>query len=1178
MTFCRAVILFLAGSGFMGCIKSGPLTESGGATFKVARLSQGAFQHIRTQTVWDIPREANYNFEVCLQDVAKNDWVRGQRFSLEGEGFAKIYRSTDPATGCFSWPEKIPFNYGKTPTYVRVHRTLTAEGMHRGSAPLVMDLNPWSGLTTTEPPMVAQTPNVQSVAKLEEGSLAQSMGISAASAHAVQILVRDLDVEISTRPIEPTSPKDRLPLNINLRLSPLMDLHNMAGESQPRPIRGRLQVSFYLINRTRSGETYQMTEKIEPTAFDMTDPVATLKVPLDAKVPLDGNVELALEVRAIGCPIVLKPLRGTFLIDKARSWVGRKHINIDPNLLSESQFKSYVSTPFPENSPTQKVASNPYFRVNKVSWQYTGVAPEEQTPVYKKLTGTLTVDVEESASGDPIPPGRKFKASLVALDFIDEGGAYVFPHAESLSGRLPLFPVTIDNFIYHQQKLRIYRLDITDELTQTTSSGLVTFNPNDSTPFYIERDFTGIDPKRVLEMEKLRASNDYGATLLIPFVRIERTTPLRGDVPPWEINQDLNVTVVKNYRFTMVPVVQRIDCISAGKGECRDSQLQNGWYQVTLAIVKNTWDQEKENPAETTPVLGAWQGAVEVKGGILSFDTRFNFSTLELESQSSLNQLHVQIRPLDYKKLRFDSQNQPLNTADSVFEAMPDLRIENGRLVDPRTLDRRFSGLHTPTYISQINLAALLPTESSTPLSRTVTLSENGRDVNIRDEKTILGESLISATEWLDRYRANRKLKDTEEQMRWSQYQSRPDTRAKEYAFKNHLEYVNIDEVTKDWWDQVQIPKETLLRIIRCGIENSPFSGVNRRCPPLAQQDARFAKLALCQYIHRLSREKLEARNGFSLWPDFITGRMRPLSNFLSSCQEAKEPFAIQNNIHVNEIDPSPKNRPQFSAYSMSARITNQFGVVEHEQFAASGAVTDTASVGFSGIFIEPFGLNRAFVKSFSIQSSNSSYGENIVGQQAEIGVEFLRAQFVPKSYQTCALLQFGYEMKQAVQSAAQTKTPIAHIYLCEAPKEMITQGEPLKIEEDYVWLNQACNENSMIFCRSTKSRLMFFVRGRRDLFQFYLALNHTSGQEALPKDHALITDLINRSHFFQSGLPPIELGLFNDYHNDLGYRLCPRGIRGVSTAYVISPFTVFQPNTELDWQHKRTTNENPCN
>lgn len=1186
----QVLLLALVLLGASGCIQSKPLVDTGGgATFKIAVLRQGAFQHERIQSAWDIPRAANYNFEVCLQDVAKSDWVRGHQFSLEGDGLKKILRTTDPATGCLSWPEKIEFNYGKKPTYVRVRRTLTAEGMHRGSMTLIMDLNPWSGLTTLEVPMVAQTPNSQMVSALEEGPLLQSMGMTSlnAASSGVQILVRDIESEISTRALEKDPPKDRLPLNINLRLAPLMELYNMAGESRPTPItRGRLQVSFYLINRTRSGETYQMTEKIEPPPFDMTGEFTSLKVPFDAKVPLDGNVELALEVKPIGCPIPLKPLRGIFLIDKARSWLGRKRVNIDPNLLSEQQFNSYVSTPFPE--PIQNahpaVASNPYFRVNKVVWQYTGVAPEDQTPVYKKLTGSLQVDIEEAATGDPIPPGRKFKAQLVALDFIDEGGAHVFPSAESVTGRLPLFPITIDNFIYHQQKLRVYRLDITDVLTQTTSSGLVTFNPNDASPFYIGRDFTGIDSKRILQMENLRATSDYGATLLIPSVRIERIVPLVKDVPPWEIDNDLNLAVIKSYRFTINPVVQRNDCISGGKGECRDSQLQNGWYRVTMAIVKSTWDQERSNAPETSPVIGSWQGAVEVRAGVMVFDAKFNFGTLELESQSSLNQLLIQVQPLDYSKLKFNSRHEPLNTEDSVFEALPDLKIENGKLIDPRALDRRFSGLHAPTYISQINLAALVPQESAAPISRSVVLSENGRDVQQAENKTTIGESLIAATEWHERDRANRKLKNELDQKRWSEFQSHPSARAEDYAKKYGLEYVNVDRSDNRWFAQVGLSKELLLKMIRCGLQQTPFSGLNRYCTPFTAEENLRIQRALCHYFYLSAREKMTTEIGrdssFYIPRDQALQKAQAFTGLLYRCKSSDESIMVQNNIHVNQVDDTPKNRPQFHAYSMSARITNQFGVVEHEQYAAATSVSDTVSLGFTGIWVEPLGLSRSFVKNFTFQSSNSSYAENIIGQQAELTVEFLKSQFVPTNYQNCALIQYGYGLKSNLDTAIKWKAPPPKLYLCEEPvKTPPGQPDPLRIQEEYVWLSQACNENSMIFCRSENSRLMYFVRGRRDLFRFYMALNHISGKEALPKDHALITDLIDRSQFFQrAGLPPIEFGLFNDYRNELGYRLCPRGIRSVSTNYIVSPFTAFQPNTEVNRIHMKSASEDPCN
>ena len=451
------------------CIKNKPIDSGAGhATFKVASIG-GSSQHVKLNADWDIPARAIFNFNVCLRDVAKNEIIIGQQFVVESEEHERRTAVTDSA-GCLNWAETFAFNMGKTPTYIKILRTVTAAGIHRGALAVSLAINPWSKVNGDEEPIVDLETRKTEVAAIVEGSLPKNLGLQPTQPDEfnIPLSVGSVQLTILERGQKGNYLNNKLPVNVHLHFAPQFLLKNMLGDTVPLPItKGKFHVTFYLINKSRDGVASTMTkDESGEKIFNIHDENIDADFAVDTLVPQDGQMELGLHVRPEGLALNVSEFNGVFQIGSSgRNWLGQNSAAPIPDALKGSNLQNY-SNVTAKADPGQ-VAVNPYFRIVSTNWTYLGVNPTiRETPMYRVLTGSLRIGLIQSATDSNVPDGREY---TVKINSVEGGGRVASKSDTKAQSGFVSVALDVESFVYHKDRQRLYQITVIDKKSQATS-------------------------------------------------------------------------------------------------------------------------------------------------------------------------------------------------------------------------------------------------------------------------------------------------------------------------------------------------------------------------------------------------------------------------------------------------------------------------------------------------------------------------------------------------------------------------------------------------------------------------------------------------------------------------------------------------------------------------------------
>lgn len=89
-----------------------------------------------------IPTQKTYNFKACLKDRLHNRNIQNQLFSVFNKD-KEIVTERSNENGCLYWSEFINYNFSQQSKYLTIKRTITSQGMHKGSFDIYMAIDPW---------------------------------------------------------------------------------------------------------------------------------------------------------------------------------------------------------------------------------------------------------------------------------------------------------------------------------------------------------------------------------------------------------------------------------------------------------------------------------------------------------------------------------------------------------------------------------------------------------------------------------------------------------------------------------------------------------------------------------------------------------------------------------------------------------------------------------------------------------------------------------------------------------------------------------------------------------------------------------------------------------------------------------------------------------------------------
>ena len=111
------------------------------ATFRVQAMAERSKTlETKLRGTFALPTSKIFNLQACIKDIAYDKPVLGHDFQI----VETKQIITSDKNGCITWAEDIQFNYLAESKYVRIERTITGTGLHRGSRKVAFAINPWS--------------------------------------------------------------------------------------------------------------------------------------------------------------------------------------------------------------------------------------------------------------------------------------------------------------------------------------------------------------------------------------------------------------------------------------------------------------------------------------------------------------------------------------------------------------------------------------------------------------------------------------------------------------------------------------------------------------------------------------------------------------------------------------------------------------------------------------------------------------------------------------------------------------------------------------------------------------------------------------------------------------------------------------------------------------------------
>lgn len=593
------LVLLLLAAFFNACSNKVENADAGKlATFFVDSI-EGSSEVSKVDAVYALPKERLYNFKACVKDIMQSKAIQGQSFKISGGDEDKIVDSDEQ--GCLNWNESVEFNFLAQSNYIKITRTIVANGLHKGATDVQFAINPWAhgdeAGTVVDPKKKA----VAALSTEKEGSSAFLADTSRSPLWSISPRVSVVEQEFSAAGV-------KMVLKYQTKLS--LVLKNAAQQNVQYPITtGAFDVEMILYNAVvENGK-----ETLLPIASAVENNVSFSQDTLIAEFPFTlsslpnkGQIFLGIRINASSNDIGLDPFEGVYMISSGPS-VKTDGIPVPAKGKTFGELKVQFSGTSSDKKEDKKEEVKPGLEIEKLDLRFFKIGSETTTD--RQVFFNIKACVKSNLDKRPI---RDEEFSV-----------------QTISGKAPVNLksnqegcISWDDSIWHKvfAKERFIKkaVSIAHKGFNLNKKIEVVINPWD------EGSNFGRDQRFVEDFNSLNINpSSENAKIMIDNYNFSVVNY------KYEINKNLDLTIVKNGILALSAKLVNHSSLSYGRGgyePLRDGNYLLKWSVVTL---------DENDRAES--VVSTGEKKVTTFGGDLKTDVSFKVSAFEkLNTRSRL--------------------------------------------------------------------------------------------------------------------------------------------------------------------------------------------------------------------------------------------------------------------------------------------------------------------------------------------------------------------------------------------------------------------------------------------------------------------------------------------------------------------------------------------------------------
>lgn len=642
-------MLFLAACSLPESKDRNDVNENSTATFSIESI-KGEVLETKTSNTFGLTDNKVFSFKVCMKDVNERKSVGGQTFKI-----AETDRtvSTDVG-GCLNWTESLNYNPVADSKYVKIQRTITGAGLHRGTRIINLAVNPWSHGETVTPVIdlgVSKVPNLVEKAKEVQQAL---KGLDASD----KAIKRALWVEDGRTFLTEDELRDgNLNLKAEIKLIPAIQVRKINGDIWGRPLsRGTFKARIMLIhsythenkeNRVILGQSEEKNYTMKNGALGMNVPVPV------AAIPDRGQIFLGLHLEAVDAPGEITPFEGVYILGEydalKTSAFLRLHsaVTDTPNFTLSGFVQKDIKTVSqnPDKSFNQDLYRSPRAEVDPLKFPFTRIGKESTSrrEVIYRIFACVNHGLDT----------KKVRSQTFKITRFQEDGKpahnletvtrkTIHDGCFNWEERIEVDVNQCQHFI--RGKVVIANDDL--GMNQTIP---VMINPWDTFATEIGRDMRHVnkDEKVVFDCKDEDRPRRQ--------IKLETIAFLQSSAS-YEIDNALNLTYVKHYEVRMDAKSLSYSNLFGGRDDARQN-LRDGVYLLRTAIVRNRdYDSENTFVASAEKLVNVTNGQV---------NTVLDYRTKDLKAVGNRNTLLIDLSPVKESDLspKADAEGnpQPLN-------------------------------------------------------------------------------------------------------------------------------------------------------------------------------------------------------------------------------------------------------------------------------------------------------------------------------------------------------------------------------------------------------------------------------------------------------------------------------------------------------------------------------------
>lgn len=585
-------LLILALAAFMNACSNKVEEADAGkiATFYVDSV-EGTSEISKVDAVYAIPKERLYNFKACIKDIMQSKAIQAQSFKVLGGEDDQVVETDEQ--GCLNWTETVEYNFLAQSNYIKISRTIMANGLHKGATDVQFAINPWSHGEDASKVIDPKKKSVVALSQETEGSSAFLAGDVRSPLWAITPRVSIVEQEFSAAGA-------KMLLKFQTKLS--LVLKNSAQQNVQYPVtNGSFDVEMVLYNAVMENGK----ETLLPIAHATENSVTFTQDSLIAEFPFilntlpnKGQIYLGVKVSASSNDIGLDPFEGVYMISNTPS-VKVEGYPVPVKNQSYSAVKSALVGELPEKKVEKKEDVKPGLEIDKLDIRFFKIGSETTTDrqVFYNVKACIKSNLDKRPIRDEV-----FSVQTTA-------GKNVVSLKSSQEGC-----ISWDDSVWHKvfgnERFLKKSVNIAHSGFNLNKKIEIIINPWDSGANF------GRDERFVEDFNSVNI-NPSSANAQIHFDNYNFSVVNYK----YEINKNLDLAIIKNGILALSAKVVNHSSLSYGRNS--HEFLRDGKYLLKWAVV--TLDENEKADS----VISTGEKVVTTFGGDLKTDVSFKVSAFE---------------------------------------------------------------------------------------------------------------------------------------------------------------------------------------------------------------------------------------------------------------------------------------------------------------------------------------------------------------------------------------------------------------------------------------------------------------------------------------------------------------------------------------------------------------------